>query len=420
MLTKDDAAQLRDKDLDVLFLLFKNPELEELLSDGDTIRHVFVLAQEVFVRKFSNRPIEITDAKCWCIDQTNCINDKEVLWRIIKNFGHFIPKLMLRFSETVNLTEITEVNELINAYCGDTLNELEIVSSVVYVFDGMTKPFTQLETLTLNSDFIRFASSSLTFSELLFPRLAVLHVDKIHMDYPNALGYAFPYLQHVSVRCFNLNIPNHLTGEHFLELLKKNPQIHSLTLNNVNRTLLTIINGILPNLEGLELQSYQPSDNFDAGEMIVFENVKEFKMMSSSVSAPRNIEFPNLITFYTLGSAFFCNRWVELVEKAPKLENCFVKTDRVYSGQIGRLAEATSNLIQVIVKIVASNIDPVLAEEMVKLVRNNGNLRRMYLTASFKGKLNPTDLAVQLLFDEFEDKYDISSSRVALLVELPQ
>lgn len=410
---------MRDSDLDVLFLLFKSSESEDLLSDEDTIQHVFVLAQEVFVRKFSERPLEISDATCWCMDKTNCIDDKEEFSRIIKNFGHFIPKLTLRFSNTVNLTEIAEMNELINAYCDDTLNELEIVASYSYVFGGMNMPFKQLETLTLRSEFISFANLFLSFDEL-FPRLTVLHIDKIHMDYPSVIVGAFSNLEHISLSCFNLNIPNHLTDEHFQEFLKKNQQIRSLKLNDVNRTLLGIVNEILLNLDKLELQNYYPSDNFDDGDVIVFENVKEFKMMSSSVSAPRNVEFRSLRTFYTSGSAFFCNRWIELIEKAPQLENLFMKTDSIHNGQFERLAAATSNLIEIIVRIIAGNIDHVLGENIVSLVRNNRNLRKMYLSASKEGKLNPIDSAVDLIFNEFEDKFNISSSRIALLVELLQ
>lgn len=236
----------------------------------------------------------------------------------------------------------------------------------------------------------------------------------MHIDNPEAIVGVFPNLELVSLRCFHLNDPNHLSEEQFPKLLKKNPKIHSLTLNYVNRALLKIVNDNLPNLESLELQIYNPAENFDAGETIEFENVKKFTIIHSSVSAPRNIEFRNLLEFSTTGTPFFCNRWIELIEKTPSLEVISVKTNNIYNEQFERLAAATSNLTEIAIKITQDSMDHVSDENIITLVRNNQKLKKMFIFC--RAGMNPFVSAAALIETEFEQKFIIDSSETALLV----
>lgn len=166
---------MTDLNLDVLFLIFKCLDLEDLLAVSDTNQSVLILTKEVFVHQFAEHALEITDSMKINRERINCLNRKDEIRRILTNFGQFIPKLMITLHNTINTTEITKMNEFINSHCADTLKELSIFCAKSYVIDGMNKPFKQLENLSLDSEFINLANSQLKFSEL-FPALKSLYI----------------------------------------------------------------------------------------------------------------------------------------------------------------------------------------------------------------------------------------------------
>lgn len=418
--TNQTQVKLEDLDLDIQFYIWENLQLNDLISLAETNERFSMLAGDIFRRKHSKKTLEIdfmdfAEESIIVSDKIISMNDSEIILKLLKKFGHFMKKLAIKPSD-VNQTDIIQA---INLFCADTLIEIDIHNFQSNFFEHMTKPFTQLKGLSLQGIFKRLMSPTLNLAEL-FPAMQNLTFEFVIVEDPNCssdIAKAFPNLQHLSVNAHQFSNPNHINEDDFTELIKKNPQIRTLTLQNCDRNLLKVVNEIHPNLEVLELFDYVKLRNSEHDEgRIVFKNLKKFVITNSYESVPQNIDFKNLVEFHSDGSqaigAVMCTKWIDIVEHNIHLERLHVTRDPLSNEQLEKLASISSKLTEIFLNVKA-NINN---EAIVKLMRNSPKLKRMNLSVNFDHERN-FEVAAGMIENEFGKKCSVTASECNLFVE---
>lgn len=376
---------------------------------AETCQQFLILAQNCFARSFSKKTFEITDplptGAEYINDEVIRINNYKLsALRILQNFGHLIQKLVVRDSSK-------DVIQSISFYCAETLIEFDIDNEDnLNFFDELTKPFKKVRNLSLKGSFKSLQSSTRTCDEL-FPSLRNLSLGYVYLADSNSVVCEFQNLEQLYVHTFQFHLPHHIGLQDFRDLLKKNPQIRKLKLDHNSREILTDVNAILPDLEILELQTYNPLLSADDDGTIVFENLKSFTIIDSVDSAPRNTDFPNLTEFRAVDSLISCDRWLSLIEKqSSHLEKLVVDKDTIHNEELGKLATMNSNFSEIILKIVTDVTD----ETIIKFIRNAHNLQKLDLFAYNRHSFEAVADAIK---KEFGDIFAVVGSSHGLLIK---
>lgn len=339
--------QIEDLNLDEQILIVEELDLLGLISIAGTNGHFSKLAADVYRRKHSKKVLKLIDP--FIVGHDNILETKDTIYirqihtilRFFEYFGHVITNMVIGFSSSnihpINENSINAIAESINFYCFESLIEFKVNNYHKTFFDQMKMPFRKIEILSIRGVFNSLSSKTLAFNEL-FPavdHLTLTHVEVLDL---NCIDFEFSSMKQLSVEICQHNNPHRFTEEHFSKLLKRNPQIQSLTLGSSSRSFLKNVSESLPNIEHLGLFHYFPF-HAEPKETIIFENVKNLTVFSSAESVPKYVEFKKLTELHTENiPILYNNKWVEFVEKSPFLNKLYVENGAIDNEQLARLA----------------------------------------------------------------------------------
>lgn len=226
--------------------------------------------QKVPFHRRTNDIIEISNDRI-------TINRAENVYRILRSFGNLITKIEFdAIAISFNRTEVAQIAQYINAFCSASLQSLLIKPRNGDLFVDWSKPFENVENLTL---FGAFVFGNIPF-EQLFPRIRVFNVKLYHLSYDNSRDLSFlerrlPNLTHLTVDIGLTNTKN----PSIKEFLRLNPQIrYFATKNFVNVQFLQFMSETLPYLEELKLGSHDRDFLSENSQLIHFDGVKRFSL----------------------------------------------------------------------------------------------------------------------------------------------
>lgn len=400
-------TRIQDVIWDVQYLCFENLDLHDLFSLAQTNRYFASLAEYIFAQKHSKKRVRAviveTDGSDHIHNLSNLIilRNRRSTANMLKTFGHMIRKLELLFSFGYN-ESTTEISQLLNSHCADTLIEIRIETHSQHFFDDMKKPFKKLEIFFMKGSVVDLGSNTLSFNEL-FPAIKHLKLESLEVTNRNCIDANFKRLEHLDIQRWGMKT-NEFKPEDIGNCLKKNPQIRSLVLYNINWPLLELSSKILPHLESLEL-SFDKNSSSDANEEIIFESVANLTTSTFPEQLLGNIIFKNLTEFHTYNNMDEVTAVIQFVEKTSSLKKLFIR-GFTHTNDLRTLTNACLNIEEISLSLMN-----VAEEYTFNFIRNNQHMRKI----SFNDKVcNPIN--VERLTREFSDKWIIISGEETLLL----
>lgn len=195
--------------------------------------------------------------------KVDCIEiyDRDLCYKVLRNFGSFITKLVIDFD---GLEANDQFNKYmpndINAFCANSLIELELLSCRKITFEKLINPFSEVQRVCLKNSYLEFNGKDLY---RLFPSVNRLELLANNVAYKGCIEQSFTDLQHLAVQLSDRGFSN----EHLFAALCQNQQLSSLhVVAHVDSTLIQAISEATPFLQCLHLHiiSYEFKEEDEA------------------------------------------------------------------------------------------------------------------------------------------------------------
>lgn len=390
-------------------------DLENLINIARINKHFADLAFDSFRHKYSNQEIDFRDSFTYrdregqspvkYLNRIIQVNGEKMCDKTIANFGPAIRKIRLT-SFQKSKKSIGKFMKSINECCAKSLHELKLWDLESDALAQLTNPFEQVDTLlfSLNMQNETLANGTLPLNRL-FPRvhhftlIVGRDVDAAYID------CELPHLKHLAIS-FTPN-PTEVTANQIEPLIRKNPHIRSLDLNNFGKELgkfLENTSQLLPQLENLTLEDTafgRPSTR--GNKSIRWENVKVLDFRSGC--PPDRIVLPKLqelhITQYKYGVyEFQCTRFFQIHTNIQRL---FIKNSLrpVEHMTLSELTMSLSKLTQVFI----TNAPAFAVDDIIQFIRTHENLTKLRLDRI--DKLTRFTLRTAFEKEWYIDKYNI-------------
>lgn len=362
--------------------------LQQLILESRTNDHLLDLCKNVTQKRFTEKHFKIispfvayTSSENYTKETKDFVETQhfDTAVEVLQIFGKSISKITVEYNRPDNDPEADTINKLINSQCADTLIEFDVTNQKSFFFRDISKPFTNVQKLSLKGSFENLVSPNASLDDL-FPSLTHLTLNHISVKSTIGLDNKYSRLEQLDVSIFLAKRWGSLTEEFIVSLLKKNSQIRRLGLSGVSPFILSAAAEELPTLEELSIDFYFENQKdgkpYNATpKQIHFSTVKKFKMTGSSHSIPANIHFPNLIEFHTNTFPRDCPRWINFIETNNNLQKLVIYGQNLNQTIFSRIAAAKLNLIEISAEVAFDVKDALI----VKLIKNNKNLQKFYL-----------------------------------------
>lgn len=404
--------------MDVQTYIIESLDFNELLSLSETNKMFSSLATSVFKRMHGHKTLVIEIYASRNNFYGNSRDSDEIIHvrpehsvpRILKQFGRFISKLRLisRFdqSSTEDKQKAASIMESIGLYCSESLNELYIDNHYSHLLNNLKRPFTNVNHVELKGRYARLGSSTLNITEL-FPKMSRLTLQYVKIEDESNIDWNLPLLEDFQVTTRYSQETFGFTESELEKVLRENPQLRILRLSGVSQRFLVEINGILPNLENLQISSANRLHVRDfATERVVFRNVTVFSTYWEMERFPDNIEFPNLVELnVAISIEKHFEWWIDYLKEHTNLKRFHVKLGSIDDDELKKLT--TLNLALDEASFVIDR--HVSDESVVAFVRKNHNIKKItfekfkYIESSFESK-------IEALRQEFSHKWKITNT----------
>lgn len=277
----------------------ENLEILDLIKAADKNESCSKVAADVFQKYFAKNDIVIEkypnaygNSNSYDYDSSTfeeSIANLQAATAMISHFGHLIQKLAISFSIDDSLCEqpqmiaVLDVLKAIDERCRKSLVKFELDyrgCNVNNVFNQIQGPFEHVEILNCNLYDMNRKTNGRHFQlNTVFPNIRQLQIHLHHLSDPSFIGCEFPKLE-------SLDITNGLSDESIqsmlIDLLKKNPQITSVSLNYPTYQALQHVKTHLTHLEELNIDTVF-QEEFNSGkthenEEIQFPMVKRLHL----------------------------------------------------------------------------------------------------------------------------------------------
>lgn len=370
-----------DLNLDCQMLIMEQVDIFSLISLFETNKHFHALAIDIFQRKFSKKTLKYvtsfggvteidrsTPASLNSIftrrfgvlspdDSIITINHFETFLKALKYFGHMISALKFKMSQYD--PNRNEMKEIIKDHDWSTLIRLEIDSDDEQLFNYFTKPFANVEHLSLAGHFDRLNNSAFSLNEL-FPAIRSLSFGDIEVTNPNSIACEFQHLKDLQLIIDDHEDLERIPEVEFQNLIKKNAQIESMQIDHGDIQFLKFVSDELKNLEILTLLWY--NEYYPNGITNVhFENVKKFTIYNYS---PNYITFRNLVELETNLDPLYLPKWNEYVRANHNLQKLLWTGLYMRRDEFMNLVSENSNLVEIYV-VCQADVDYVAIVDML-------------------------------------------------------
>lgn len=323
-----------DLNLDCQLLILEQLNFKTLINMAEVNEPFAILAAGVFKRKFTDKTIEmqslsLNDGGIGINENKNYIyiGNLNKAQQVFKYFGHYISKLTIAYGKNQE-NSLRKLFPLVLRY-SDALTEFTINTRDETILDGITRPFHNVENLSISGNYKKLGSNTLNLKEM-FPKMHRLRIEYIEVDDQTFLDLEYPNLEHLSFKFVN---DGRLTEISIGKFIKKNPQIRSVQFAIVSMRFLKTLSETLPNLE--HLQVFLVGHTEHAVDHVRFPNVKHLKLESTRGS------FPSSLTFDQLQHFEFSNdnpdEWLPIIERNLNLSKLTI-AESVFKTELLQLA----------------------------------------------------------------------------------
>lgn len=341
------GSKFLDINSDCILTVMELEDVATLISLYETNKKLSSLVDYVMQQKLAKKSVKIVTPNTANSDQAEkddsiTIDNFVVASKMLKYFGKYIMRMELDFPTTDNQTE--EIEELVNLHCSQTLFELIVRADNGDIFRSMTKPFQKVENILLKKHIKSLCNNVLNFNDL-FPNLRSLNFVYVKVSDTRCIEQEFPHLEHLSIDVNQFETYEYFTVPVLERFMQKNTHLKSVSLQLVWPSVLKLVAENLPELESLEIVHYYETN--ETHENIQFEKVHTFKMKQSSFSAPSNVTFDELKELIIDGCPTYCHRWLQFIEKHPKLQRLTVIDRDLSTSDIIILANSRFNVNEI-------------------------------------------------------------------------
>lgn len=260
----DETGRLRlkfiDLNYDVLFIIFNQLELLDLISVASTDPIVASAAAEVFRHKYQDYRIEVN-----IFDINNDLGDT----RWAGDIGMSIaPNKHIKISNA-------ELGLKILVHLGSGLTKVLVHERYAkYILQGLKTPLNGIQEFAVN---IKETVNGVRSFNQLFPQLKRLSVNlKANVDI-SFVDCEFPHLEFFST---HIDAEASDCSKQFEALIQKNQHIKAIEINGFPTEAIKTINNLLPNLENVTLSDQQIDTR---NETLCLENVKHLKLTGINI-----------------------------------------------------------------------------------------------------------------------------------------
>lgn len=339
--------------MDVQLNILESLDLKDLLSVAQTNRYFSSLAEYIFKRKHSHKIIKIFDSNANIGDDTLDggdiiqIHSVRNILAFLKHFGRSILYLEIVFnSNATPLAGSTLINEQISLHCTESLVQIGIATYNRSFFDRMTRPFKQVEDVTIRGLWKTSNNSVIHFNER-FPAMRRLHLLSVQIPDKWCIDQTFLNLEHLTVETLNFKGSTSFSDTDLITIIKRNPQIRSLKLGRYSRQLLVDINNSLPNLENLELIHYILNNDPESAGAISFKRLKKLTIYPGYKSISNNFRFGNLVELNTDAYPSVKNWWTDILRDNHNLTALHLNRGCANDKTLKEILSAKLKLIEI-------------------------------------------------------------------------
>lgn len=273
--TEFDAKTRKIIDLNqnVLEKVFEYLNLSDLLNIVDTSKQFKQPADWIFRSKYGKSKMIFWAAhasRCnhpvWQTDNIY-IDDFTMCLKILRCFGHLIPKLDLNYLK-INEKKCNEIDYYIVKYC-TALTDVTFKHVGESTLNCMVKSFEKIEKLSFEDSCL---SGKLSDLNKWFPRMCVLEL-KFYMriEKSKCLEKHFPYLESLTID----GQVNNVCWSDIINTLHLNPQLRRLCISDYfDMKFLQMASKHLHFLENLTILKWTEDEFTHEGEFVNFKNVR--------------------------------------------------------------------------------------------------------------------------------------------------
>lgn len=288
IVTNDDNVQLEENniqrdgkirtnfmslDSDVLYQIMDLSELEAVVNLCEAIPQLYSVGASVYQKNYREFEVKISCAKPVKIPGRDFKIDVnppslhlasyETILNIIKRFGSAMQRIYIQHNLINSIDAARNIIQHIINYTSESLVHLNLGVITPETFLQLPVPFKNIESVA----FAMYDGNKTELPTLnqLFPNLK--HLELRSMENANSL-YDFidvelPHLEHLHVigACSKIE-----------SLIRKNPQIRDIGIENFPQSYFKVIKELLPNVERLTLKDYFT----DEVGVVQFANVNHF------------------------------------------------------------------------------------------------------------------------------------------------
>lgn len=403
-----------------MFIILGHLELTDLISLAETNNHCLMLAQHEYLHKYASKTVQIVDPYRNGNDKFRYNGDYLYIYHygftlnFLKYFGSLISNLEIAYSQghSFGPVDITEISKAINLHCAETLVKFTIKNFHGNFFDHMTKPFENLEELSIHGLFNKLGSLSLTMDSL-FPVVRDLSLKYVRVSDRTCIYEVFSQLKHLYVDICRYDEFTRFSESDVEQMIERNPQIQELSLSFSSRELLSFVSRALPNLENLQLDRYSPIQGSNEGsndlQPIHFQHVNNYTVIDSTY-LPKNISFERLTEIYVRSLPGEIDDLIELITDNAHLKKFIVQEGYIDDEDLKKLTATYLNIdeISLVFSIVVKDAS------IVNFVRNNEHMRRIHFKRNICEFLNET---AEILQEVLGDIWKITQLEYEIVLE---
>lgn len=311
--TPIETTKICDLDDDCLEYIFKDLGLGDLLNVVHSSKCFKRAADLVFKNKYQksclslNRIRNPDDKPIEILSQNHiCVYDALINFRLLRCFGHLISDLAIHYDDS----HLIKLDQYVNKYCADSLNEIKLLNAKKEAMGHLTKPFTKVEKVfiicgQLDSDSIDFNT---TFPEMRHLSIcSYSHFDK-HFPKLESLSISEPAYECSDILYRRRNV---------IEILRLNPQLGSLVLLDseiLDKVFIRSISEHVPSVQYLEI-NYNTLRYYNVN-VIHFRNVQHLTLHTDHgflLKCPLTFDQLKTLTILTANQFFIDSNFMELI-----------------------------------------------------------------------------------------------------------
>lgn len=396
----------------------------DLLSLSKAHKCFSNLVDDIFRKKFAKKMMILSilypyDSPTVDFEETNeyiLVEYEKTASKIIKKYGRSIRNLKIEFVSKSTYhaqAPFKGVYKLIQKHCAETLTEFHFQTMEDNFFDYVTVPFKNVHSITLENDVIGLGNDQLNLQQM-FPSLRNLYLNNVKIQKIKQIQLEFPHLEHLHAVIDEAGYPGAISESLIAGLIMMNPQIKSISMQNINTNMLQFISNALPSLKKLKFDSFIERDPI----LIHFEHVESVQIeRCHGQSMPSNISFGENLVEFVSNAQTNDHKYIDFILNNRNLKK--IRISSVENDDIQRLTSANLNVVEMSMNC-GSNIE---AENLVKLIEISKKLNQLNLIMF--GPHEYMEGVVQTLKTELKnewivnvDKRTISIVRKCRLVEL--